>query len=273
LQDSARGRAGGRETHRLRAALVVAQIALALILLLGAGAMVKGFVHMASPNRGVDARNVLTMLVRLPQARDPKPAPEIIDFEERVRARLQALPGVEAAATVNNIPWGQNGGGRIPYPEGRMVRPEEELGVDYRPATPGYLELLRVPRLEGRGIEERDGVAAPLVALVSTSAAQRLWPGESAVGKRFRWQQKDDSRWLSVVGVVGDVRDRPDERGPRPAIWVPFVQKPTAGMYFVLRTAGEPFALSRAAARAVYAVDPSQPVIQVRTLDMVLDER
>jgi putative ABC transport system permease protein len=273
LKDGDRGTTSGKGTHRLRAALVIAQISLALVLLLGAGAMVKGFVRMANPARGLDGANVLTMRVTLPQAREAKPQAEIIEFERAVLERMRALPGVEGAAAVNNVPWGNNGNMRVPFPEGRVVRTEDEIPVDYRPATPGYLELLRVPRIEGRGIEDRDGAAAPRVALLSAKAAHQIWPDESPIGKRFRWAPDDKSPWITVVGVVGDIRDRIDERGPRAAVWVPFVQGATATMYFALRTKAEPMAMARAAAQTVYAVDPNQPVVAMRTLDMVLSER
>ncbi len=273
LKDSERGTTGSKETHFLRNALVVAQIALALLLLLGAGALVKGFARMADRPRGLDSDGVLSFRVTLPQAREARPQAEIVAFARDALERLRALPGIEGAGAVNNVPFGNNGAMRVPFPEGRTIRREEEIGVDFRPATPGYLELLRVPRIEGRGLEERDGVDAPKVAVISQSAARRLWPDESPMGKRFRWGRADNLPWVTVVGVVGDVLDRPFEPGPRPAIWIPFVQQAPASMYFVLRTPGEPMATARAAARAIYSVAPDQPVTQVRTLPMVQAER
>ena len=273
LKDSDRGTTGGRDTHRMRNLLVVAQIALALLLLLGAGAMVKGFARMANPPRGVDLDGVLSFKVTLPQARELKPQQEIVAFARDALDRLRALPGIEGAGAVNNVPFGNNGSTRVPFPEGRVVQREDEIGVDYRPATPGYLELLRIPRLDGRSLEERDGVDAPRVAVISQTAARRLWPGESPIGKRFRWGRDDKLPWVTVVGVVGDVHDRPYDPGPRGQVWMPFVQQAPVTMYFVIRTRGEPMATARAAARAIYAVDPNQPVTDMRTLAMVQSER
>src|SRR5262249_42050585 len=99
------------------------------------------------------------------------------------------------------------------------------------------------------------------------------WPDESPVGKRFRFKQEDSAPWVTVVGVVGDVRDRTDDTGPRPAVWVPFEQDALAHMFLVLRTPRDPLSVARAAQQAVYAVDPTQPVTAVRTLEMVLSER
>jgi putative ABC transport system permease protein len=130
-----------------------------------------------------------------------------------------------------------------------------------------------VPRISGRTIETRDGAEAPRIAVLSATAAARLWPGESPLGKRFRFNQEESAPWVTVVGVVGDVRDRIDDSGPRPAVWVPFEQDALAHMYLVLRTARDPLSVARAAQQAVYAVDPLQPVTALRTLEMVLSER
>jgi putative ABC transport system permease protein len=274
LKDEARSTTGTGHTHRLRNGLVVGQVALALILLIGAAALTRGFVNLTDArSRGIDPSHVLTMQVQLPHAREATPKATIQSFAGRVLERLRGLPQVSTAAIVNIIPWANDGNTRVAYPEGRMVRPAEEISVDYRPATPGYLELLPIPLLEGRTLAERDADGAPLVAVVSAGAAHELWPGMSPIGKRFRWSQTADAAWVTVVGVVGDVQDRANELGPRPAIYTSFEQAPTSSMFLVLRTEGPPFALARAAQAAVFAVSPSQPVTQVRTMPMVVSER
>ncbi|HKA86057.1 MAG TPA: ABC transporter permease [Haliangiales bacterium] len=272
LKDGDRGTTGGRHTHRLRAVLVVLQVAFAVIMLIGAGAMMKGFIRMAHPAEWLDGGNVLTLHVSLPEARY-RERKDTVEFARAVVDRMRAAPGVRSAAATNNVPWGNHGWGRTPYPEGRVTRPEDEVHVDYRYVTPGYRELLRIPRVEGRDFGDGDTATSPRVAIVSAHAAARLWPGESSLGKRFRWQQDDKSPWITVVGVIGDIHDRPDERGPPPVIYVPFAQEAYPSMYFVVRTDVEPLALARAVASAVYAVDPAQPVAQIRTLDLVLAER
>jgi predicted permease len=174
---------------------------------------------------------------------------------------------------VRNVPWGNHGWVRQPRPEGRVLRPEDLVDVDFRYATPGYLDVLGVPRLQGRGLADGDVDGAPRVAVLSTTAARRLWPDGGAIGRRFRWKDQDDSPWIAVVGIVADVNDRPDERGPRPTIYVPFAQEASASTYFVVRTRGAPLAEARAAQAAVFAVDPALPVTEVRTLDLVLADR
>ena len=273
LKDESRSSTGTGQTHRLRNGLVVGQVALALILLFGAAALIRGFVDTVDArSHGIDPSDLLTMQVQLPQAREATPKPTILSFERRLLERLRALPQVSQAGIVNIVPWANNGNTRVAYPEGRVVRTDEEISVDYRPATPGYLELMRVARLDGRTFSDGDGERAPLVAVVSAGAAHKLWPSQSPVGKRFRWSQTADAQWITVVGMVGDVQDRNDESGPRPAIYVPFEQAPTSSMFLALRTQGPPFAVARAAQAAVFAVSPSQPVTHVRTMSMVIAE-
>ena len=273
LKDEGRGTTSSSQTHRLRNGLVVAQVALALMLLLGAGALTRGFVRLAYAHEGIDPKNLLTMHVTMPQSREALPPATILAFEGRLLERLNSVPGVIGAAVVNNVPWGNDGYNRFAFPEGRAVRPGEEISVDYRPSSAGYLELLHVRRLEGRGITAADGKDAPKVGVVSAGAAHRLWPDSSPLGKRFRWSQTAEAPWITVVGVVGDVQDRNDEDGPRAGIYVPFEQAPSARMYLILRTVGPPLAVAQAAQAAVFAVDASQPVTNVRTMDMVVAER
>src|SRR5262249_51753060 len=147
---------------------------------------------------------------------------------------------------------------------GRDVRPGDNLDCDFRTMTPGYLDILRVPLIDGRTLGATDGATAPPVALVSANAARRLWPDGSPIGKRFRWDGPADNPWITVVGVVGDVRDRTDDREAR-AVYLPMDQLPNVYMYFAMRTTGDPAATVRAAEQAVFAIDPTQPVTQVRT--------
>src|SRR5262249_28723228 len=272
LKDEGRATTASGQTHRLRAALVVGQIALALILLLGAGALTKAFVRMAGADAGIDPSRVLTLRVNLPEERYREPAARI-GFEEHVVARMAALPGVTAAAAVQNPPWGDFNWSKIAYPEGRVVKPGDEVSVPCRPSTPGYLELLRVQRIRGRGLQTSDGADAPRVAVVSSRAARALWPDEDPIGKRLRWSNDADAPWVTVVGEVADIRDHSGMPDSRATIYVPFVQDTTRGMTFVLRAAEDPLALSHAAAATIFDEDPAQPVALLRSLDIMVSER
>jgi len=273
LKEEGRATTATGKTHRLRAVLVVGQIALALILLLGAGALTKAFMRFARAGTGMDPTRVLTIHVQRPDLPQTGEKPALLAFEERVVARLAALPGVSSAAVVNNVPGGTHNWSKNAYPEGRVVRPGEEVSVQWRPSTPGYLDLMRVPRQSGRGIEERDGTNAPRVAVVSELAARRLWPDESPIGKRLRFDNDTNTPWVTVVGVVGDVRDRTSDPDTRPTVYLPYAQEPTHSMTFVLRASGDALALVHPAQAAIFAVDPAQPVSEVRSLDMVMAER
>jgi len=272
LKDEGRSSTASVKTQRLRAALVVGQIALALILLLGAGALAKAFVRMASADAGIDPSSVLTIRVNLPEDRYREPSARV-GFEERVRARMAALPGVLQAGATLNVPWGDHNWSKYAYPEGRPVKPGEEISVQWRPCAPATLELLRVRRLAGRDLEERDAADAPRVAVVSVRAARALWDEDSPIGKRFRWDASDGSPWVTVVGVVADVRDQIGTPDARATIYVPYAQDATRGITFVLRAAGDPLALTHPAEATIFAEDAAQPVARVRSLDMVVAER
>src|SRR5262249_9784538 len=159
----------------------------------------RAFLRMANPNRGVDPTNVLTMHVTMAQARELRPKAEIIDFEHRVIDRLRALPGVDIAPAPNNVPSRQGSGSRDVIPDGRDARPGGTLDCDYRPMSPAYLDLLRVPLIDGRALRATDDANAPPVAVVSTNAAWRLWPEGSPIGKRFRWDGPANNPWITVV--------------------------------------------------------------------------
>src|SRR5262249_26981832 len=148
--------------------------------------------------------------------------------ERRVVDGLRALPGVAGAAASSSVPWGNNNSTRLAFPEGRELRTQDEIALDYRTATPGYLELMRISRVEGRSLASADSEGAPKVAVLSTVAARRLWPSASPLGKRVRLSRKADAPWLTVVGVVADVRDRQDDLEPRGAVYVPFEQAPAS---------------------------------------------
>jgi predicted permease len=276
MKDGGRGTTSARGTHRLRGALVVLQVALSVVLLAGAGAMVRGFVHRAYDERGVDPRGVLTLRVDLLEARYAGKSERIIQFEQQALERLAALPGVEAASATNNIPWGNYGAGRSIAIAGRPeARPGETPTVEYRTVSPSYLPLLRVPLRAGRQLGPADDRPdAQPVVLVSAATVRRYFGGQDPVGQRLRFGRADDpGPWRTIVGVVGDVSDRADEREPRPTVYVPFGQKPSFGIYFALRTSGDPRALTAAARAVIHAVDPEQSVAQERTLGEVLTER
>ncbi|MET0623131.1 MAG: ABC transporter permease [Pyrinomonadaceae bacterium] len=284
LKEGGRGGGEGERRGSLRGLLVVGEFALALVLLAGAGLLVKSFARVLGESPGFDARGVLTMRLVLPQTKygsyDGHRA-----FYSNLFGRLRALPGVEAVGANNLLPLNGNGGSRTFLIEGRPVppgqpKPEEQL----RFITPGYFASMRVPVLRGRDFGERDVQTAPRVAVVSRSMAERHWPGEEAVGKRIAYAgigrgHDQTPEWIEVVGVVGDVRHRGLDLESKPEIYVPVYQPlfsnrpvPPLSLYVAVRTSGDPAALAAAVRREVAAVDPEQPVANVRTMEERLAE-
>ena len=279
LKEGGRGGTEGASRGRLRGLLVVGEFALALVVLACAGLLVRSFARVLEERPGFDARGVLTMRLVLPESKY-KSYDAHRAFYENLFARLRGLPGVEAVGANNLLPFNGSGGSRGFLIEGRPVppgqpHPEEQL----RFVTPGYFEALRVPLLRGRDLTERDVAGGTRVALVSRSMAERHWPGEEAIGKRFAYANirrgsEHAPEWIEIVGVVGDVKHRGLDIDPRPEIYVPvyqplFTNRPTPplSLYVAVRTKGDPAALAPSVRREVAAVDPEQPLANVRTME------
>ncbi|HEX7239402.1 MAG TPA: ADOP family duplicated permease, partial [Longimicrobiaceae bacterium] len=263
LREGGRTAAARPARDRLRGALVAAELALALVLLVGAGLLVRSSVLLGRVPAGFEPSGVLTARLTLPGAAYPD-ARRVADAYARVVEELRALPGVREAAAVNSLPMGDESSNVGLDVEGRAFAPGEAPQVDFRVATPGYFEAMRIPLREGRAPDERDHERAPRVALVNETLARRLWPGESALGKRISCCDGGDrTEWREVVGVVGAVRHFGLRNEPRPEIHLPFRQAPPAtwdwserSMTLVVRAA-DPAALAPAVRRVVRSLHPA----------------
>lgn len=272
------GRSGGgqgRNRNRTRSLLVVCEVALSLVLLVGAGLMVRSLFAMMNADPGFDTRSALTFQVALPRTRYP----ETIDrtnFYERLTERLASLPGVTGAAAVDTIPLGFDDNDTGFW---RADQPAPEPGraplAQFQVVTPGYFETMRIPVLHGRIFDERDRADSPHVVVVNRKLAAKYFPGENPVGSRLRL---GGERAYEVVGVVGDVlhepfSDRFDEGlEPELALYTPHEQHHYGEMIVVLRTAGDPAAMTAAATGALHSIDKDQPLHNVRTLRQIFDE-
>ena len=261
--------------HRTRSILVVAEVALSLILLVGAGLMIRSFQNLHGVNPGFDSHNVLTMNAMVSRAKFPQPAQQI-NFFEQVLRRVRALPGVESAGVVDDVPL-DNGGSHQPVAiEGRPVLPmSEQPEVDVRLATPGYMSTLRIPILRGHDFSDTDLAGRPAVVLISESMAQQFWPGEDAMGKRLTLTFFPDAV-REVVGVVGDVKiDGLDQTRPSPTLYFPLdqVSVPANGgwqsfpMTLVVRSASASAGMVSAVSNAVHDVDREMPLRDILTMD------
>ena len=267
--------AGG---HRTRSALVVSEVALSLILLIGAGLMIRSFQNLRNVNPGFDSRQVLTMSVMVSRAKFPSPD-QAISFFDRVLQRVRSLPGVESAAVIDNIPL--TGGSHQPIAiEGRPVVPmSEQPEVDVRLVSAGYMSAMHIPTLRGRGLSDTDVAGRPAVVLVSESMARQFWPGEDPVGKRLTLTFYPEAI-REVVGVVGDVKlDSLDEMRPSATLYFPLdqVSVPAAGgwrsfpMTLLVRSRSGSGELASAVSNAVHEADRDIPLVDISTMDELVE--
>jgi putative ABC transport system permease protein len=275
LRDGTRAGSGTSRGGRTRRVLVVLETALAVLLVAGAGLLVRSFARLISINPGFRADGVLTLEVILPEAKY-EDGPRREAFTDELLERLRALPGVTAAGMISNLPVA--GGEEIEALEfeGRpKPKPSEIPLADYRQVSPGYFETLGIRRLAGRLVAANDAAGKPLVAVVGETLARAYWPGADPLGKRFRTGGLGGAPtepWITVVGVVGDVRQAGLQIDPRPQVYVPQAQHPHGNQSFVLRTAGDPRSSIAAARAAVYAIDRDQPVSRVRPMSWIVAE-
>jgi putative ABC transport system permease protein len=254
-------------------ALVVAEVALSLALLAGAGLLIRSFVRLQGVAPGFRVDGVLTARVTLPDARYPDD-PGVTRFFERAVARLGALPGVEHAAGVSFLPMAGPGMATSFY---RLDRPQpadgELPGTQVRPVTPGFFDAMGIPRLAGRDIAAADTADAPLVAVVSRSLAREQFPGEDPLGRLLHVSiGPAGGLKVRIVGVVGDIRMTALDVDTRAAVYVPHAQLPVGLMTFVVRTGVSPASLAGGVSAAIHAIDPELAVADVRTLAEVVDD-
>jgi putative ABC transport system permease protein len=259
--------AGGRRQSRGRRVLVAAQIALAVPLLAGAILLVRSFAALVDVDPGFGTRGIVTLHLGIPRAKYPRDF-EVAAMCSRVLERVRALPGVSSAAFVNRLPLGGLGQISPIEFEGVTVAGVEAPVADTRVVSPGYFATMGIPLRDGRDFDDRDGEGSPAVGIVDDRVARALWPGGTALGKRFRIQLPG-LEWVEVVGVVGHIHNDALDVDARPQVYWPYPQRAQDRMVLVVR-GDEPRSLLPSLVGAVRAVDPDQPVYDVRTMDEVL---
>jgi predicted permease len=254
-------------SRRVRGALVAAEVALSLVLLLGAALMIESLGVLQRDDPGCDPHGVLTLVLGLPQQQYPEPRQQSAFFD-RVLTRLRALPGVEAAATVDWLPLTEPGLNEPVAIVGRTTGAlAEQPQVAVRLISPGYLRTLRIGLRRGRDFTAADTLDRPAVVLISESMARRFWPGEDPLGRRLILGVAPNVS-QEVVGVVADVKvDGMRVAGPVPTVYQPMAQRPWPATTFVVRTKIRPESLVPAVARAIHAEDKDLPLLEVQTLD------
>jgi putative ABC transport system permease protein len=259
---------GGAARRRFRDSLVVAEVAVSLVLLVGAGLLLRSVVALHGADPGFRSERLLTMEFRLPTARYAEPR-QIAAFFREILGRMGALPGVESVALVRAVPLSQNGAssayeadGLAPAAPGREPRTQTNI------VSTGYFRTMAVPVLRGRDFDERDTAETTPVAVVSATFARTVWPEQEALGRRLRL--KGAEHWLTVVGVVGDVKHGSLTDPPAAQVYTPHEQDPRIFACVVARTKGDPLAMAGPIRQAIWSVDPQQPVWRVRSMDDLL---
>lgn len=276
LQAEGRGTTGAR--LRTRNALVVAQTALAVLLLVGAGLLVKSFIRLQRVDPGFDPARVLTFGVSLPDASYATPQQSAL-FYQQLSERLEGLPGVRSAGAVFGLPLTGFGYSISVYAlDGRVLSQEEQdvLSVQIRIVTPDYFAAMGIPIRRGRGILPNDRSGAPPVIIVNESAARRVWPGEDPLGHRLligsRLGFGGERAGGEVVGVIGDLKERSLSESARPTIFLSHAQFPMGFMGVAIRTTGDPLTLAEPARAALAATDPNVPLFRLRSMEQLRAE-
>jgi predicted permease len=272
LKEGGRSGMQGREHNRVRSALVVAEVALAMVLLVGAGLLMRSFQRVLETDPGFQPKHVLTASLSLPDSHYKGDA-QIRNFYQGLMERLRQLPGVQMAGGSTDLPL-QAGWNHIFTPEGYQPPPGTNLNFSNHSVILGqYLQTMGVPLLQGRYFTEQDNDGSPHVLIVSQSLARQFWPNGDVIGKRLKWgpaESKDP--WLTIVGVVGDVKQGSLEIETTPHTYEPFLQNTSSSLNVAIRASGKPASLASALRATVWAVDPQLAVAQVQTMDQVISQ-
>jgi predicted permease len=287
LKEGSRGSSQGVSRNRLRSLLVISEFALALILLIGAGLMIRTFAALQAVDAGFNPHNVVSMVVSVAGSREADPARRSIFYHQLIE-RVRSLPGVEAAGAINHLPLAGDLWGWSFIIEGRpKPRPGESPSGVYRMVTPGYFGTMRLPLIRGRDVSETDNATAPGVVIISERAAKEYWPGEDPIGKRISFDddKTNPPTWLTIIGVAKDAKQDDWAATPFPEVYLAAFQNHdflgdsgsgvashASYITLVARTAGDPAAVAPAMKEAAWSLDRNLAISQVVTMDGVVAE-
>ncbi len=269
--------AGG---NRLRSAMVVTEVALALVLLIGAGLLIQTFIKLRDQYSGLQPENVLTMRTVLPRSKYPEQLQRAA-FYQQVLERVRSLPGVVSAGYATSIPLEWKGGTSGFFPEGRSVEQAKAEGLSYdanhRQVSADYLKTMGISLLRGRSFNDSDDERAMPAAIINETMARQYWPGDDAIGKRFKLgDPQDDIPWRTIIGVAADVRQMGVDEPVKAEMYIPYAQIKDQQWFaprdLVIRTTVDPLSIVAAVRGEIHQVDPAQPISNIRTMDEVLGE-
>jgi predicted permease len=265
LHDGGTRTSSGPRSTRTREALVAVQLAVAVVLLAGALLLLRSLSTLQHVDTGIDTHNLLTFDMYLGGSR-AQSQPLQASFYDEALARIRSVPGVVAAGAAATLPIGGDDFSTTYAIEGRTtVPPGKEPSSGFQVVTPGYFSTMGIPLIAGRDVRASDGPAAQRVILVNRTLAEREWPGEDPLGRRLR--TGPDAPWMTIVGVVGDIRHGGPASLPRPEFYQPHTQRSFPFMAFVVRTAAEPATVVRSIRAEIARLDPAQPISTVATMD------
>ncbi|HET8547337.1 MAG TPA: ABC transporter permease [Bryobacteraceae bacterium] len=282
LKEGGRAASEGRGGTSFRSALIVAQVAVCIILLAGAGLLLRSFLGLRAIEPGFDPHNVLAMSVSVAGQKQYTGAAREA-FYTRVVEEVRRVPGISSAALINHLPIGGDMWTFRVFAEGRpLPEPGQDIGARYRVCDPGYLPTMRIPLLQGRNLNDHDGPKSPRVAIVNEKLAKQLWPGQSAIGKRFTSDDPRETRepaWLTVVGVVPSVKQHSWTADAAGEYYVALRQQEQmlasthpwqSYITLVARTAAEPLSTASAVRSAIWSLNGNAAIAEVRSLEQVI---
>lgn len=270
LKDGSRGASDGGRRHWVRNTLVVLEVALALMLLSGAGLLMRSFLQLSAASPGFNPHHALWVSVGLPRAKYDTPAKQNTVIEALLE-RFRALPGVTSVGVSHVMPFSGSDYSLGLEIEGKPV-PESDLpSTNYFAVSPDYFKAMGIPLLRGRDFTAQDRTDSPRVAIISQSLANQFFPGQDPIGKRINMTNGPQT-WREIIGVVGDIKHAAIDQITQPQSYEPILQAQFTGLNFAVRTSGDPTTLTAALRREVYAVDPDQPVGQVAALEKLVGD-
>jgi putative ABC transport system permease protein len=269
LKEGGRGAGGGARKNRVRGVLVVAELAIAVVLLVGAGLLIQSFWRLQHVDSGLQAKNILTFNVSIPEVRYS--SEKQVRFYRDLTNRLRSLPGVQSASAALPLPLSGDRFSISFQIDGRPVAPKDEPSADLFMTEPDYFRTMGIPLLKGRDFNENDDHSSTPVVIISDKFARQFFPGEDPIGKRFKpgissWEN-EKTTMREIIGVVADIRNRALNTDPKPVYYLPQSQVPFNELAMVVKTSNDPRALISSATREVQAMDSELPVFSVKTMD------
>jgi putative ABC transport system permease protein len=270
LKDGGKGVSKGAQGNRLRSALVVVEVALALVLLTGAGLMIRSFLRLQEVNPGFNPDNLLTLRVQLPQSKYPDAA-KVVPFYQQAIERIRALPGVQNVGAVSQLPLsGSYSSGTTTVERPPVANEDVGFEADRRVVTPDYFQAMNIPLVRGRFFTEQDKADGQRVAIIDEKFADRFWPGDDPLGKRIKLGSSPQQPWLNIVGVVGHIKHYDLNTEGREQAYFPYTQNAAQSMFLAVRTSGDPASMANSVRSAIWSIDSEQPVSQINAMESLV---